>query len=303
MMRQFTLAMAVMAMMGAHAQTITAPDTVRVINNPSQVVITEKDGEVTLNVMGDGQNKDYNYQYRIKHGDNDLVSTTQREGHDLEFNFPFKKGNDSVDNKKPHAQLFTSDIYIGWGGHSIGPGLNGIVAGGHREFGVLNFLSVGYVFNRNRTRLSLGSGIGYSTYSLKNRYFWERTDEGILGIYSIDGVDYDKHSATLSVVNIQFPLMFNQSLGRKWDVAVAGVMNWNCYASVNNSYRIDHDNHHISINGLHQRKISFDALGMISFRGIAAYVRYSPQSLFKGGCGPELKNRWTIGLSIRGRFW
>ena len=99
---------------------------------------------------------------------------------------------------------------------------------------------------------------------------------------------------------MQFPLMFNQSLGKSWNVAVGAVMNWNFFADYKNTYRIGKSDYSETTRGLNQRKISFDCIAMLSWHGLGAYFRYAPQSVMKTGWGPEIKNRWTLGIVLRG---
>ena len=170
------------------------------------------------------------------------------------------------------------------------------------EIGILNLIALGRVFNQGRSTVSLGVGFNWHRYGLESPYFWHRTTEGTLG-YMEFGEPFDKHRATLLVRSMQFPLMFNQSLGKRWNVAVGAVMNWNFYADVRNSYRMGKTDYNETTRGLNQRKISFDGIAMLSWHGLGVYFRYAPQSVMKANYGPELKNRWTLGLVLRGRIF
>ena len=77
-------------------------------------------------------------------------------------------------------------------------------------------------------------------------------------------------------------------------------MNWNYYADYHNSYRIGNSDYTETTRGLNQRKISFDGIAELSWGGLGVYFRYAPQSVMKDGWGPEIKNRWTLGLVLRG---
>ena len=77
-------------------------------------------------------------------------------------------------------------------------------------------------------------------------------------------------------------------------------MNWNFYADYKDSYRIGKSDYTETTRGLDQRKISFDGIAMLSWGGLGVYFRYAPQSVMKDGWGPEIKNRWTLGLVLRG---
>lgn len=293
-MRNSVLTLAVLASMSVAAHVSESSDTVKIINRPGQVIITENDGEVRLKVQGEGDNESYRYEYRVKHEANDRMTTAQAEGHDLEFNYPFKKC-DSVANLKPHTELFVSDFYLGVGGNHVEPTYRDAVRGVHTDFGVLNLLGLGWVFNRNRSRLSLGLGFNWAAYSVRKPFFWGSTDEGIAHVTNMEE-NIREHNSTLECWSMQFPLLYNQRLGKRWNLAGGVVANWNISAKINNSYRVGKSDYSITTRGLHQRKFSVDYVGMISFYGLGVFARFSPQSVFKCGFGPNIDNRWSVGL-------
>lgn len=276
-------------------------DSVKVIKNPEQVTITKRDGAFRINVEGNETDKDYRYEYFVKERYDGKLYVQESEGGKMRFSHPFSKCDSSY-YKKPHWQVFTSDLMFGWGGHSVDALDRDRVKKSMSEIGILNLIALGRVFNQGRSRVSLGVGFNWHRYGLESPYFWHRTTEGTLG-YMEFGEPFDKHRATLLVRSMQFPLMFNQSLGKRWNVAVGAVMNWNFYADVRNSYRMGKTDYNETTRGLNQRKISFDGIAMLSWHGLGVYFRYAPQSVMKANYGPELKNRWTLGLVLRGRIF
>lgn len=274
-------------------------DTIKVVDNPNQVVITQDDNTVLLHVDGSATDKDYRYECRVTptshpHG----LNVMDREGSGVEFCHPFKRCCDDSTRTKHHMQVFASDIYFGIGSYHGGDA-SGAFKKAFPEVGILNFLALGYEFNKNRSRLSLGLGFNWSWYSLHDPYYWNRSNAGVLG-YEMDASTHDGHNATLRLMSMQFPLMFNQSLGKRWSLAVGAILNWNYYAEFKNSYRQAKSNYSVTTHGLYQRKLSFDYIAMVSWHGLGAYFRYAPQSLFKPGFGPKIDNRWSIGLVLRG---
>lgn len=268
-------------------------DTVKVIKNPERVTITRSGGEVLLNVDGYGLGKRYEYQYRVAPDGNGRLATSHREGRNWSLNHPFR-AEDTV-STKPHFEFFLSDFHFGWGGAAVSDG--DAMKSSINEIGVLNVIGLGYVFNANRSRISLGVGFKWSNFGLRNPYCWTRSDDGVLGYERME-FKHSKHKAKLQVRSMQVPLMFNQSLGKKWSVAVGGVMNWNCYASATTHYRIDKTDTDVTVRGLNQRKISFDVYAMVAWRSLGVYFRYAPQSVLKDGYGPEYKNRWMLGITL-----
>ena len=272
-------------------------DSVKVIKNPEQVIVTKGEGSFRLNVEGNGNDKDYRYEYLVRAREDGTLYARESEGGKVRFNHPFSKCDSNY--KKSHWEVFTSDLMFGWGGHSVAEIDHDILKKSMSEIGILNLVALGYNFNQNRSRLSLGLGFNWHRYNLEKPYFWTRSNEGVLGFGELTE-PFDKHHATLLVRSMQFPLMFNQSLGKNWNVAVGAVMNWNFFADYKNSYRIGKSDYSETTRGLNQRKISFDGIAMLSWGGLGMYFRYAPQSVMKDGWGPEIKNRWTVGLVLRG---
>lgn len=277
----------------ARAQT----DTVRVIDRPDRVVITECDSVAQVKVYGHRRDHGYEFDYAARPGSDGNLITEKKEVGQLEWKHPFCR-RDSV-NRKLHFQVFLSDIYVGWGGATVEAGYDDVIKRGISEFGVLNLVGLGYCFNQGRSRLSLGVGFNFSRYRLNHPYFWTRDEAGIVGAETSTG-QIEKHRASMVLYSMQFPLMFNQSLGKRWNVAAGLVMNWNYYADFTNGYRLGKTNFSATTHGLYQRKLSFDVMAMLSWHGIGAYFRYAPQSLLKSGMGPQIDSRWTLGLVLRG---
>ena len=70
-MKKIVLLFATMLAM-AQAQA-AAPDTVTVIEQPNQVIITETPTGSLVKVIGSKENDDYSYTYQMQHSGNDTV--------------------------------------------------------------------------------------------------------------------------------------------------------------------------------------------------------------------------------------
>ncbi len=272
-------------------------DTVKVVDTPRQVVVTQNGNEVLLHIDGSATDPGYRYEYRVKPKRRGRLFTACREGSEVEFHHPFSKCDSA--GMQHHFEVFLSDVYFGFGGHSIDAANRDAVNKSMCQIGVLNFVGLAYLFNQSRSRVSLGVGFDWTQYSMRNPYLWNRSDDGVVG-WEKGATDYNKHHALLSVYSLQFPLMYRHSLGKRWGIAAGAVMNWHCYASFTNSHRDDVNDYSVTTHGLHQRKLSFDCVAMVTWHGIGAYFRFAPQSVFKAGFGPEMKNRWTLGFVLGG---
>lgn len=274
------------------AQETSKIDTVKVIDKPNQVVIAEDGDQVVVNVNGAYRDKDYKYEYRAKPSSKGFV-TNQTENHPLSYQF----GRCDSTRSKRSFEVFTSDLYMGFGGNSVEQDNRDIIKRSRYDIGILNLIGLGV--NLNRTRLSIGMGFNWSRYGLNKPYVWSRGDDGVVGLNALGGEAQNLRTSLL-VRSMQFPLLFNQYLGKHWDISVGPIFNWNFYADFNTSYRDGMNNYSVTTHGLYQRKFSVDGIVMVSWKGLGAYFRYEPQSVFKTGFGPEMKNRWALGLVLRG---
>ena len=115
---------------------------------------------------------------------------------------------------------------------------------------------------------------------------------------SINVDEIKDRSSNLNLWTVQFPLMFSQRIVKKLDITVAGILNWNAFARVDNHYEINKIEHDTKFKSLKQEKVNFDFMGALSWNEFGIYCRYSPGKFFKEGYGPEIKNTWTVGLTL-----
>lgn len=192
-----------------------------------------------------------------------------------------------------HWSIFTDGFYLGLGiKHNWEPINNSF------EVGLLDVIGIKYNSLHGQT-ISLGAGIHHRSYSIKRPYMLNRTDNGTveLSTYPSANVNEIKNrSSNLNQWTVQFPLIFRQRIVKKLDISLAGILNWNTYARVDNHYemnKVDYDTHY---KGLKQNKVNFDFMGSLTWAECGIYCRYSPGKFFKDGFGPEIKNTWTMGL-------
>jgi hypothetical protein len=278
----------IIAAMFAMAQVCNATsDTVTVIENPSQVIITETPNGVKVNVQGSKDDESANYSYSVEHQANDKVITTQEK--DWEIRYPFSK-NDS----KGHWAIIMDGFYMGGGiSHSWDMINNSF------EIGLLDIAAINYDSHHGQD-ISLGVGIHHKSFSLKrpNMLVRDEATSVVSPAFYPDGVELKDRSSNLNMWALQFPLMFRQKIYKSFAIRFGGIMNWNYLAQVNNNYNIGKSEYQVKLKGLKQNKITFDLMGGLSLGHIGIYCRYSPNEVFKKGYGPEIKNTWTLGGTI-----
>ncbi|MDY6300548.1 MAG: hypothetical protein SPL96_01485 [Bacteroidales bacterium] len=220
------------------------------------------------------------------------ATTSDDNGGNIELSHPFK--NDEARTK--HWTVEPSGVYVGMGVKHSWDAINNSV-----EAGMLNVLGLNYN-SLHGQNLSLGVGIHHRSYSMKRPVMLVRDDYSdavIMSTYPEHDVDKIKRrSSNLNMWSMQFPLMFRQRIKAKLEIGIAGILNWNAFARVDNHYEISKVEHDTRYKGLNQRKISFDLMGNLTWNGVGLYCRYSPGKFFKDGHGPEIKNTWTLGLVV-----
>lgn len=210
----------------------------------------------------------------------------------VSYEHPFK--ND--DEKTKHWSITTSGFYFGMGVKHSWEVINNSF-----EIGLLNIAAVNYN-SLHGQNISLGVGIHHRSYSMKRPAMLMRddvTDAVVMGTYPSVSVDEIKdRSSNLNMWTLQFPLMFKQKIVKKLEVSVAGILNWNTYARVDNHYELNKVEYDTKFKALKQNKVNYDFMGALTWNDFGIYCRYSPGKFFEDGHGPEIKNTWTMGITL-----
>lgn len=216
-------------------------------------------------------------------------------------------GDDEASNSIEVSHPFKTDSTTHWtvetGGFYVGLGVkhNWEAINNSFEIGLLNFASVNYN-SLHGQNISLGVGIHHHSYSMKRPGMLVRDYAGDcveLSTYPFNEENKAKRrSSNLNIWSVQFPLIFSQKIVKKLNLSVGGILNWNTYARIDNRYEIDKTEFNTRFKGLKQNKVNFDIMGALTWNQTGIYCRYSPGKFFKDGHGPEIKNTWTLGLTI-----
>lgn len=203
---------------------------------------------------------------------------------------------DKTDAKiNKHWAFFTDGFYLGMGIKHNWDAINNSF-----EVGFLNVVGFKYTSLHGQT-ISLGAGIHHRSYSMKRPNMLIREDDGTVeqSFYpSQELVDIKNRTSNLNQWSVQFPLIFRQRIVKKFDISVAGILNWNTYARVDNHYESNNIDFDTRFKGLRQTKVNFDFMGCLTWSEFGIYCRYTPGKFFKEGYGPKIKNTWTMGLVL-----
>ena len=196
------------------------------------------------------------------------------EENNMTYDHPFKS-----EDAKSHWAVTTNGFYFGMGLKHNWETINNSF-----EIGLLNIAAV-----------------HHRSYSMKRPTMLMREDVAdavIVGTYPKADDNIKNRSSNLNMWTVQFPLVFTQRIAGKLNISLAGILNWNAYARVDNHYELNKIEHDTKFKGLKQQKIGFDAMGALTWNKLGIYCRYTPGKFFKDGYGPEIKNTWTMGLTI-----
>ena len=199
-----------------------------------------------------------------------------------------KCDNDSVEKK---WSAICSGFHYGWGGTNSG-GFTSTSS----EVGVMNVIGVQYRFG-HYNYISLGAGYEAKFYKLKKNYCFNRLDDGVLEITDWDPT-LENRKSSMTIHTIQFPLLYRKRFNCKLGLHAGVILDWNVYCSYTNKYKVGKTTISANTSGLKQNKVTVDFMAGISFKALGIYARFTPCKVFKNGWGPEMKNTWTLGLTL-----
>lgn len=272
---------------------VKGPDTVIVLDKPEQVIITETEKGTQVKVIGVENEREFSYTYKVDHTPNDSVHVKQSKDFELKYPFPGANKNDST----RHWSIIGNGLYLGGGNCSM-PEAKYMV-----EFGILNIMGIEYNSHHGQ-QISLGLGLNLREIDLKSDYRFVRDpNTGIIGFENYPAGIERGNSCHLWTTSIQFPLLYRQRIYKRLNLNIGGIMNWNVVAKCHTDYKFkpnadEQVDYHHQIGGLKYHRITFDAFGGISYNGFGVYFRYSPQNFLKKGYGPEIKNTWSVGVTL-----
>lgn len=142
---------------------------------------------------------------------------------------------------------------------------------------------------RNGPRMSVGFGIETKRLtSTSGRMFVKEGDEyaNAVGVGSAPAGASDI-KARLDVFSLLVPFTVSQHLTSDVKFSLSAVMNIPTSMRVENKYKLDGQEIDVKWKTNAVRPINWDFKAVLSYDGWGWYVKYSPYSLFRDGCGPR----------------
>ncbi len=294
-MKKFTFLLAVVTAFTMYSQGNTANDTVAAISDVKNVVITEVNGGVKVEVSGTDKSKNYVYSYKHEAKPEGKVSVTQDWG----LRLPFSKSDTSrVYKRKRHKWAVVSGgFYIGFNNAVDDVPELGVKAGSSVEIAWDRILGLQYHPFAKGPRLAVGFGVGWKNFKIKDSYNCFVGDKNGIELEQFGNEMIPKYSR-LKVFSLRVPFTVRQNLGEGFSLTAGAVMNLNTHASVKNCY-LEKDGTKVerSFSGVPVRKVTWDVMGSLNYECLGLYVKYSPKTYFEIGKGPQFKSL-AIGFGI-----
>ena len=286
-MIRFTITILTLAAASVTATASTAPDTLKTVENPTEVtIVTGGSRSLSLTVKSDSSRYDFL-------ADN----TPEKSEPTIDISFPF------IDNvRKQHTKgRRTKWRSFAMRGIYAGASMPSDAVPGLRtgwELGISQLSGVELLSPSRRTSLTAGVGYFYRRQKVGNGSHLSDNGHGRIAITPAPEGTHS-HSSSISSFGLQLPVMLKQQLIGPTGMAVGVVGLWNTYTTASTKWTdADGTTCKRKMKGLHQRAFTVDALLIFNFGSeIGWYARYSPMHLFHRSTGPEY-SLWSTGVNI-----
>lgn len=260
-----------------------------VINDAHKVTIVTNDSLQKIKVTGQGDNEDYVYENSIQLVDSNYVDEQYTTYRVLDaIGFPISR-RDTTIHRRGIIVSGTMHWALGFNA-GISPDINfSTFKSLEATWNILN-IEVEPYWNGQKAlqRYEIGLALNWRNYRFDTDHMLvkDHLENVALGSFP-DGTSARK--SNVNIFSLSVPVMFTQRLGRKsrYRLTLGPVINFNVSGSLTNDYTIGDYDYEETVHHIGYRPITVDLMGIIRYRWIGAYVKYSPMSVFKTGRGPK----------------
>lgn len=263
---------------------VSGTDTVKVITKPDSVTICDTDGHFAINVYGGNNNPNYRYTYERTAADSCAETIAESE---WSFRVPF------VDNAKRETRrsMFTFEsggLGIGFDDARDAPQNLNVNMANSAELFIDHVAGVRYRPWRDNFSILVGIGFGWRNYRMTglNRFV---KDGANLKIEDYPEGAEPKFSR-IKLFNFCVPIMLNEDFGKHFSISAGAVVNLNTHASMKTRYYQEGLLITDKTDNIHPKKITVDFMGVITFRNVGVYAKYSPMKVLDTTFGPSFKH-------------
>lgn len=259
-------------------------DTVKVINNAREIVVTQSDKGTVFTVTSTADDPEFFYSYSTSAG---AIADDSSDGWGLSLPFLNEEGS-----RKEFNTVWLQDTYIGITNPLSAPrGVTRSVAAG-----ISKLVGASWQPSRKGPIFAIGIGFHLEKYSLHGSQLFYTSGKH-LGIADLPAGTSDYHSRLFNF-GLQIPVTISQNIYKGWGFSVGASLMFNTYTKATANYTIDNIEYSNSYKGLQQRAATVDifaAVGKLDDYGL--FVRYSPVPLMRKGYGPQFETL-TFGLTL-----
>lgn len=135
---------------------------------------------------------------------------------------------------------------------------------------------------------SVGLWAKWSSYALSKDKMFVMDDSHVVGVGAFPDKSSSKRSA-INIFSLSVPFLFTQKFGHKscWSFTLGPVVNFNLKGRINNEYTVGDYENDIYVKGIEYRPVTIDLMGMVTYKKVSAYFKYSPMSVLKKDMGPQ----------------
>lgn len=269
-------------------------DTVKVIDNASNIVVVCKDGKTILNAEfpdNDGSDR-LHYRYEVNVTDEKVDDIGDEFPDNWGMSLPFVKfnGHNGQSNRVSRRVACLRRVSWGWRFNYSG---KGNVKNGW-EVSVPDFLSVSW--RKRGAEFEIGAGFSMNRYYAMDDFGYQKIGDRLVLSPVPEGMKAT--DSFFDVFTFQVPVLYNQKIGGGFSFSLGTIVNLNTYAAARTTLRWDDDSYQKTIyKALQQNLFTLDAYASLAVSGFGIFARWSPAPLFKCKYGPQLKS-FLIGVEI-----
>ena len=267
-MKKFMMTLALTTCVAAVQATEKADTTV--IKNAKKVTIIATDSTQYIKVKGKEDNSDYLYENSIslKNGTytrrkNVVDVEDSKWNFDLAFGFP-------IATNVPDGMSFAPFKSYEW------------IVG----------LRYSYTPKNALQSYSVGLWCNWRQYTLDtDKLFTKDMESGVVVLDNYPDKASDKRSSVY-VFSLSVPLLFTQKFGHKSDFkfSLGPVVNFNVYGRLNSEFTLGDYETELNVKGIDYRPVTLDIMGILHYKKVGVFCKYSPMSVLKKDRGPQFRS-------------
>ena len=291
-MKHILTAIVILACHVAAAAQTEKPDTIRVIENASQLQVTTSGNHTTISAVTvdqEGNPLEYKYDISVEQAPRDEKADTWH------FDFPFKSNGNCVCGDKVSRDITgLKGLYWGW---NFNYGDKGSIKNCF-EAGIFEAVGVSWQRGQNGPSFDIGLGFGMRRYLGGDGMKFARHGRTLMLVPGEEPDGAKLTRARMDIWTFHLPVTYTQPIGRKVDFVAGVLVNFNTYTKAWNRWEHGEETFSETLKGFDQRLLTADIFGCISLKdAIGFYARWSPVPVFVSDKGPSLRS-WSIGVTI-----